>query len=177
MTRWYAVMTNPRSEEIAAKNLRRSGYYTFFPHERHRRRRKRPNANAFVIEWVTKPYFSRYIFVALRSPDESLYGVNEADGVSTVVYCGDEPLEIPHVVMDELMARGDANGHVGAIDEVERKRMKPGQSVMIGENNPLAGFVGQIAVDNGKEVSVWLKVLGATRMVSVDPSAVAEIAS
>lgn len=172
---WFAVMTNPRCEETAARNLKRGGYYTFFPHERRRRRRKRANANSFIIEWVTRPYFNRYIFVALRE-GQGLYGVNEADGVSTVVYSGPDPLQIPIPVMDELMARGDKNGQVGAFDDVSRKLFKPDQLVAFKDNSPLCGLLGQIAVDNGKEVSVWLTMLGVRRKVSVDPSVVAEIA-
>lgn len=175
--RWYAVMTNPRMEEVAARNLKRLGYWTFYPFKRVRKLRKRANVNAHIVEWVNRPYFSRYIFVALRHQGEGLYAANEADGVSTVVYLGDKPLCIPNPIMDELMDRANDDGVVGApVDEVARKPFQEGQLVGFKDNSPLCGLLGQIAVDDGKSVMVWLQLLGASRKVSVEPSAVAEIA-
>lgn len=174
--RWYAVHTRPQSEAEADCNLRRQGYWTFYPFHRIRRRRKRPNTNVYTVEWVERPYFSRYVFVALRHDQESLYGVNETDGVSTVVYCGPDPLVIPHSVMDELMDRADDKGLIGVLDNASRPKLKPGQMVTFKDNSPLAGLVAQVAVDAGREIRVWLDVLGGRRRISVTPSAVAEIA-
>lgn len=175
MTKWYAVMSNPRCEEIANRNLKRSGYLTFYPFQRVRRRRKRANMDKYLVEWISKPYFPGYLFVAIR-PGQSLYHVNEADGVSTVVYSGGAPLEIPHSVMDRLMDAADTGGQVGAVDEVSRKPFQPGQTVKFKDNSPMSGLFAQIALDNGKEIRLWLNVLGAKRQISVDPSVVADIA-
>jgi transcription antitermination factor NusG len=173
--RWYAVMTAPRAEELANRNLKRLGFWTFYPHQRVRRRRKRANLNQYLVEWVSMPYYSRYLFVALRD-GQGLYGVNECDGVSTVVYSGDRPLEVPHPVMDELMALGDSAGLVGAVDRVSRAMLKAGQRVRFVGNGPLSGLLAEIALDNGKEIRLWVELLGGRRQISVDPSMVAEIA-
>jgi transcription antitermination factor NusG len=171
--KWHAVMTAPRGEELANRNLRRAGYWTFYPHQRVRRRRKRANLEQYLVEWVNMPYYPRYLFLGLRD-GEGMYGVKELDGVSTVVYSGDRPLEVPHPVMDELMAMGDSNGHVGAVDRVSRTRFKPGQRVRF-DNGPMAGLIAQISLDNGKEIGLWVDMLGGRRQVFVDPSVVAEI--
>jgi transcription antitermination factor NusG len=120
--RWYAVMTAPRAEELANRNLRRLGFWTFYPHQRVKRKRKRANLDQYLVEWVNMPYYPRYMFLGLRD-GEGLYGVNECDGVSTVVYSGDRPLEVPHAVMDEIIAMGDSNGLVGAVDRGNRPRV------------------------------------------------------
>jgi transcription antitermination factor NusG len=107
---------------------------------------------------------------------EGLYRVNEADGVSTVVYSGDKPLEVPHAVMDELMALGDGDGLVGAIDRVTRTPYMPGRRVRFVDGNPMAGLIAQIALDTGKEIRLWVNMLGGRRQIVVNPSVVAEIA-
>jgi transcription antitermination factor NusG len=173
--KWYAVMTAPRSEELANRNLRRLGFWTFYPHQEVRRRRKRANVDQYLVEWIRIPYYPRYMFLGLR-PGEGLYGVNECDGVSTVVYSGDKPLEVPHVVMDEIIALGDSNGLVGKEDRVSRIPFKHGQMVKFTDKSPMAGLIAQIALDNGKEIRLWIELLGGRRQISVDPSVVAEIA-
>lgn len=166
--RWYAVMSGPQMEFEAEVNLRRQGYYTWLPHERIKRKRKIANRDRYKIEIINTAYFPRYLFVCFRSPRDSFYQVNETDGVATIVYCGDEPLPIPHEVMDELMARADVNGMVGEVDKVARKRFKPGQKVKFIDESPLAGWVATVSLDAGKDVRVFLEMLGKIREVPVD---------
>jgi len=171
---WYAVQTLPRAEATADQNLRRIGYHTFFPFQRVRRRRKRPNSTAYLVEWIEQPYFPRYIFVAFRGlANESIGSVTDTVGVSAVVSCDDGPLEIPHAVMDELMARADENGMIGTYDAVARRKYSSGQKVFFHNNAPLAGFVVEVAIDAGREVRVWLDMLGSRRQVSVSPQMIA----
>jgi transcription antitermination factor NusG len=174
--KWYAVMTAPRGEELANRNLKRLGFWTFYPHQRVRRRRKRANLDQYLVEWVNMPYYPRYMFLGLRD-GEGLYGVNECDGVSTVVYSGDRPLEVPHAVMDEIIAVGDSNGLVGAVDRVSRAPYSPGQVVRFQDSHPMAGLIAEISLDMGKEIRLWVSMLGGRRQIAVDPSVVAEIAT
>jgi transcription antitermination factor NusG len=172
--KWFAVMTTPRGEEIANRNLKRLGYYTFYPFQRVRRLRKRANIEKHVVEWINKPYFPGYLFIAVRD-GQGLYQVKGTEGVSTVVLCGGVPLEIPTAVMDRLMKIAD-DGMVGSVDNVSRKPYKPGQTVKFTDNSPMSGLLAQISLDNGKEVRLWMKYLGANRLITVDPSVIAEIA-
>ena len=171
---WYALMTFPCQENLANRNLRQQGYWTFYPFERVKVRRKIANRDAYNVETVEQPYFPRYMFVALRRENESLYAVNETDGVAMVVYCGDEPLPVPNGVMTELMDRSDTLGCMRHIDHVSRKRFPAGQRVEFMEGSPLAGFIGTVSVDKGTNVRIWLDELGK---MTVDPSLLAALKS
>lgn len=169
---WYAVHTGPRMEFTADDNLRRQGFYTWMPHNRVR---KRFNAGRgrWKIGWVNVAYFPRYIFVALRA-GQSLYDVNETDGVSTIVYFGDEPLPIPHRVMDELMERANPTGIVAEIDMTARKRYKPGDRVQI-TKGPFAGFIAEVDIDKGPNTRVWIETLGKQQRLVASPGMLAAI--
>ncbi|HVV72103.1 MAG TPA: transcription termination/antitermination NusG family protein [Verrucomicrobiae bacterium] len=171
---WYAVYTKPQSEAKADQELRRLGYYTFAPFQRVRRRRKRPNSNVYLVDWVDRPYFANYIFVSIRNDEESLFGVSSANGVSSVVYFGGEPLRIPHRVMDEIMAKADENGIIASLDATECRRLAAGSKVHFHRDTVFSGFIAEVAIDAGKEIRVWLDLLGSRREVSVSRSAIVE---
>ena len=102
--RWYAVHTRAGCEKAAAEELGRQGFWTWYPFDRYRVRRRRPGARDLVT-WVERPHFSRYVFVALRYLEEAIGDVNDAEGVARVVcerFTG-RPLQIPTVIMDALM--------------------------------------------------------------------------
>ena len=60
---WYCVHTLAAHEATAARNLVRAGYWVWYPFERVRMPSVRAKG---VHKEVERPYFSRYIFVALR---------------------------------------------------------------------------------------------------------------
>lgn len=168
-TVWYAVHTGPRMEDVADANLRQQGYMTFYPFVRMRQRRKIANRDQFHVEWVNKPYFPRYLFAAIRGPHESIYAINETDGVSTVVYCGDDPLPVPHDVMDELMGRAEHEGKISDIDTLAREKFPEGEQVTFIDESPFAGLMARVAIDSGKAVRVWIEMLSKEQEVSVPP--------
>ena len=170
---WYAVMTGPQMEFLANTNLQRQGYWTWLPHERIRLRQKTPNRDAYKVVDIEQAYFPRYLFAALRKSNESIYAINETDGVSTVVYQGGEPYPIPNEVMDELMARADVTGFVRQIDKVSRKRFKKGAKVKFKDESPLAGILASVSIDKGSSVRIFLELLGKSREISVDPDLLA----
>lgn len=170
---WYAVHTKPQAEAEADLNLRRLGYATFYPFHRVRTRRRRAGTNAYRVEWIERPYFPRYTFVAVRA-SEGLGPAMRADGVSSIVQFDGQPLEIPHPVMDELMARADEAGLIGEEDLTARGKLRPGQKAHL-ENNPLSGLVAQVSVDNGKEVRLWVEMFGGKVLARAKPEQVAAI--
>ena len=91
---WLAVHTMAGHEATAARHLVRQGYWTWYPFERYREPSKRAKG---VSREVERPYFSRYIFVALRYAHEAIGPINETVGVSRVVCkrLSGEPLTIP----------------------------------------------------------------------------------
>ncbi len=115
--------------------------------------------------------FSRYIFAGLAN-GQTISGINRTIGVSTVVYCGDKPLEIPGPVIEELRARGDKNGMVRFTpkEAVEhRKRFRKGERVRI-TGGPLEGLFAIISLDRGHQVSVWLQMFGGKVEAFLDPT-------
>ena len=165
---WYAVHTKAQSEEKAFVELKRLGLQVFYPFTRVRRRRRKPGTTLMIVEWVDKPFFSRYVFVGLEH-DGQIGMVNAEDTVSTIVTLGGVPMRIPPVIIDRLMALTDDRGLVGALDLTARPRIPEGTSVHLKSDHPLAGSVGEVVRDAGKEVVVLLKMLGAVREVHVDP--------
>lgn len=174
---WYAVHTRPSREQDASTYLRRQGYRTWYPFIRekrwigrapHRRREERD-----------RPLFSRYIFVELSKPTQSLYDVNETYGVSTVVHIAGEPLEIPGGVIDELMARTDEIGMVHQEKPPHWFQGKPGDQVQLVDELPYNGLIARLAslqyLDNRGEISIFLNMLGAEREITVPVTAVAKV--
>lgn len=165
---WYAVMTRPTMEHAASVELKRLGMHVFYPFSRVRRKKRvRGTRNKFIIDWVTRPYFSRYIFVL--ATDEQVPAVNDAQQVSTIVYLGGVPCPIPDLVIDRMMALTDEQGLVGSLDLASRVPFKAGDEVRFDGEHAFAGLVAQVSVDAGKEVEVWLDFLGSRRTLRVDP--------
>lgn len=156
--RWFAVHTNARAEWMAHQELRRQGFDTLYLHYN----ATVSHANRKI--GVIRPYFPRYLFVGLE-PGQSIGRVNKTHGVSTVVYFGEEALAVPQQVVDDLRARGDANG---TVEVPERMRMTPGTGVRL-LAGPFAGFVATVALDRGKSVMVWLRGFDRTLSAAFGP--------
>lgn len=178
---WYAVHTNPRREHDASIWLRRQGYTTFFPFFRKKvyvGRRRFPRE-------IDEPLFSRYIFVEFRGkPHEAIGAVNDTIGVSTVVYLGDEPLDVPGRVIERLMAITDEwEDNEGELQNiVNLKRLaeytgekpehwfkgKVGDIIRLSEEaGALFGLIAEISsiehLDKKNEIGIWLDLFGARR--------------
>lgn len=175
--RWYAVVCTPRMEKVAAAGLKRQGFIFYYPFIRVRKSVKRAFSKAKRVHVEELPYYPGYLFVALRDsrPGESIYRVNKTNGVSTVVYAGGEPLEIPAYVMDEIMKKGDEAGLVGSVDLVSRKPFEKDDRVQF-LNGPLSGLIATVSVDAGNKIKVWCESLKDVTEIIVAPEDVAEIA-
>ena len=122
---WYAVHTLAASEGLAARNLTRRGFWTWFPFDRYRVKIERQGRRR-LDTWIERPHFSRYIFVALRFASEAIGDINDTDGVARVV-CGRYsriPFRIPNMIMDALMdsalVQGDDARHSALMREIIR---------------------------------------------------------
>jgi transcription antitermination factor NusG len=170
---WYAVHTRSQMEERAFVELKRLGLEVFFPFTRVRRRRRKPGTTTMIVEWIEKPFFSRYVFVGLDH-DGQIGIVNAEDTVSTIVTLGGIPVRIPEIIIDRLMALTDDRGLVGAVDLTARPLFAAGTELRLKAEHPMAGVVGEVVRDAGKEVVMLLHMLGATREIKVDPRHVKE---
>ena len=162
---WYAVHTRPRKEGLVDDLLKSQGFETLCL------RYSDTIKHARKTRQVWRSYFSRYIFAGVAD-GLSVPAINRTIGVSTVVYLGDKPLEIPVSVIEELRARGNSKGVVKlAPDQVaeHRRRFRQGEQVRI-TDGPLAGLFAIVALDKGHAVSVWLDFFGGKVEALFDPT-------
>lgn len=186
---WYCVHTRPQMEAKASEYLRRQGYRAWFPFTREKRNWQQGSKRVFAT--FDRPFFSRYIFVELSRPGQSLYEVDETFGVATVVKRPynrrDDPLEleeralpIPPGVIAELMARTDDEGLViqerpphwfkgQPGDELE---LKDDPSGLYGLRVKLASLQG---LDERSEIRIFVTMLGAEREIPIPVERVARV--
>ena len=152
---WLAVHTKPQTEALAEYHLRRQGYRVVAPWysvEVIRNRR---------LGRERRPWFPRYLFVGLDR-DHAVAPINSTIGVSTVLYCGEEPIKVPRQIIDELLGRLDFDQRIVLPSEPE-KPVPP-----IGATYRMVGtaFVDQLAtIASGIDKSGKLQVLiGALRI-------------
>jgi transcriptional antiterminator RfaH len=103
---WYVVQAQVNGEMKAARNLLRQGFDVYLP--RYLKRRQ----HARKIDFVAKPLFPRYLFVAIDLATQRWRSILSTQGVSHLVCHGDEPTALSGGVLDGLRAREDARGFV-----------------------------------------------------------------
>ncbi len=164
---WFAVYTNPQKEGLVAFLLGMQRFETLWLHYMYR-----PHRRGGAL--VCRSYFPRYLFVGLED-GQALGTVNDTAGVSTVIYQGDEPLEIPQPVIDELRLRADDAGLLHLTPEEtneQRRRFRRGQRVRITEGI-LQGMEAVVGLDTGGEIKVMIEMFRGKVPASLDPEAVA----
>lgn len=157
--RWYVVQTQVNGEVKAAENLRRQGFETYLPRYLKRRRHARK------LDFVAKPLFPRYMFVAIDTATQRWRSVQSTFGVSRLVTNAEEPAAVPDGVIPAMKAREDAKGFV-KMDA--RPAFAPGDRVRV-----LAGaFMDNAGLFNGMadhdRVSILLDMLGRKVRVLLD---------
>jgi transcription antitermination factor NusG len=102
---WFAVMCVPCQEGVASTWLRRAGYWATYPLDRYQALVSRPHGRT-LVEWIDRPHFPGYIFVAIRYIAEPIGPINSIKGVIDIVRrpISREPLTIPIPVMDAILA-------------------------------------------------------------------------
>ena len=162
-------MCRSRKEQVARDDLRRRAYEVFWP---------------YVSEWVgtghkaksrlvKRSWLSRYLFV--RTSLEHLYGVNNALGVSTVVYAaGQEPFPISDQVIKELQDKTDHLGEI-YVSRAQRKRsnFKEGDVIRFtDEKSPLFGLYAEAikVLDNGTVHALFKgQLVGSQKIILSEP--------
>src|SRR6516165_7241976 len=104
--RWFVVQTQANGEAKAAQNLLRQGYEIYLPRYLKRRRHARK------VDFVAKPLFPRYMFVAIDMATQRWRAIQSTQGVSHLVCNGEEPAAVPSGVLGALKAREDERGFV-----------------------------------------------------------------
>ena len=158
MKEWYAVHTQPSNEATAAFNLMRQGFQIYLPQYVRARRHARR------LEKVKRPLFPRYMFVKFDVMGQPWRNINSTFGVSRLVCCGEKPLAVPGVIIDEIKTREDNRGLVSLGRLI---KYKAGDSVKVieGALSELTGIFESARDDD--RVSVLLELLGREVVVAL----------
>lgn len=170
---WHVAWVKPGAEKKVEEEARRENYATLLLWECVRKRiavRGRPGC--FTVDWIHRVLYPRYVFIGAR-PGQGLLALKDIEGISEILRVGDRYVVVPHRIIDDLAKWADAEGVVRRIDKTLRREFKEGEKVVIRDGSPLAGFVGTVSQDCGKEVRVWLTMIGSNREVAVSPSLLA----
>jgi transcriptional antiterminator RfaH len=163
-TRWYVVQSQVNGEAKAAVNLLRQGFEIYLPRYLTRRRHARK------VDFVAKPLFPRYMFVAIDMATQRWRAIQSTQGVSHLVCNGEEPAAVPSGVLGALKAREDERGFV-RMDA--RPAFAPGDKIRV-----LAGaFMDNAGLFDGMgdhdRVAILLDMLGRKVRVHLDVDLVA----
>ncbi len=147
---WYAVHTQVRGEDKARPHLERQGFAVYLPRYAKRRRHARR------VDWVARPLFPRYLFVAMDVESTRWRAINSTVGVCGIVTQGERPAEVPAQVINEIRARENSAGLI----EI-KPSLRKGQTVRIcdGPLNERVGFVDRVD-DDDERVVLLLGLLG-----------------
>src|SRR5262249_21000931 len=106
MSNWYAVYTQPQSEQLASEHLARQGFEVFFP--RYLKRR----SHARHVEKVPAPLFPRYLFVSFDAEVAGWRVIRSTRGVIDLVRNGIDPVAVSSEIIEEIRRRSDEHGFV-----------------------------------------------------------------
>jgi transcriptional antiterminator RfaH len=162
--RWYVVQTQVNGEAKAAENLGRQGYQTYLPRYLKRRRHARK------VDFIARPLFPRYMFVAVDMATQRWRSIQSTSGVSRLVTNGEEPAAVPEGVVRTLRAREDAKGFVG-LDAAPAFVAGDKVRVLAGAFMDNAGLFNGVA--DHDRVSILLEMLGRQVRVVIDADLVA----
>src|SRR4051794_22258157 len=98
---WYVVQAQVNGEAKAAQNLKRQGYDVYLPRYLRRRRHARK------VDFVVRPLFPRYMFVAVDLATQRWRSIQSTFGVSRLVCNGEDPATVPSCVVGAIKARED----------------------------------------------------------------------
>lgn len=163
-SRWYVVQTHVNGESKAALNLLRQGYEIYLPRYLKRRRHARKT------DFVARPLFPRYLFVAVDKATHRWRSIQSTVGVSHLIANGNEPAVVPEPIVAALKAREDAKGFVKmGVGE----KLAPGDKVRV-----LTGvFMDSAGIFDGvldhDRVAILLEMLGGRVRVHLEADLVA----
>jgi len=163
---WFVVQTQPSNELRAEVNLQRQGFSTYLP------RYLRKCRHARRTEFVPRPLFPRYLFVALDLARDRWRAVQSTFGVSHLVQAGETPMAVADQVVDEIRAREGMDGFVSLGLPAG---LRPGSRVRLidGLFADYPGVLERIA--DSRRVAVLLALLGREVRVFVPAASVTAV--
>lgn len=135
---WYVVATLPNREKLAAEQLKRQNFTTYFPRRMKTLRHARKSFDRIVS------YFPGYIFISLDLNTDRWRSVNGTIGVRSLLMGGEYPLSVPRGVVENFL---DVTDDAGFLKPLES--LRPGDDVRV-LNGPMADMIGKIDRLDGK---------------------------
>jgi transcriptional antiterminator RfaH len=157
---WFAVVTKPRQEQIALKNLQRQGYECFLPmaENPYQRRSKKQ-------QQIIEPLFPRYLFLKAIAQHQNLAPVRSTKGVISMVRFGTELAVVPSNIINSIKQRMEKD--TGLI-KIEPIKIKAGDKVRIFDG-PLTGINGVVQEENSNNRAlILMELLGRPTKVQVE---------
>ena len=150
--RWYIVRTKPRAEYLAAEELGRDGFETFFP------RVKSPHNRTSHAD---TPLFPGYLFLRCDLDGDGRSSFRQGHHVLGWLSFDGEVPSVPDQVVSALGERAEAINREGGL----WRRYRPGEKVRVNSNNieSLAEVVEEAKSPQAR-VKVLLSFMG--RLVS-----------
>jgi transcriptional antiterminator RfaH len=156
---WYLAQLKPGGFVRAVANLHRQDFSTFMPvREASIRRNGR-------VRPARQPLFPGYLFTQVLPDHQNWRAINSTYGVARLVSLDrGRPTPVPPAFMEELHRRTDAQGVLGAPED-----LKPGDTVRI-ISGPFAQQIAQIeAAETKDRVILLMQLMG--RVVRTQTSA------
>jgi len=151
---WLLLQTKPNREMAATAVLRRSGFKVYLPQVRVRQ------THRGQVQYVEKPFLSRYIFAVVDWNVGLTIFRSFPSSVNGVVRWGDNPLVVPHAVVEQIRDR-ELHGFI-QLDPPPPPpdKFRKGQAVRV-TNGAYSGLVGVFCKQTGTErASVFLNMFG-----------------
>lgn len=165
MERWFAVHTQPRSEDRAARHLANQGFGIYLPVFGRRR------SHARKVETVRAPFFPRYLFVRMDPEAARWRAINSTVGVAGLVQAGGVPALVPDGVVETLRRREDDQGMIRLDAEADFAK---GASLRV-LDGPLADLVGLFELGDEQRVTLLLSLLGRPVRIMLPRESVAAL--
>lgn len=153
MKQWFAVYAALRCEFQARGSLHELGYEAYCPAET----KWASHAGRKVA--VQRPYFARYLFVAVDYPTQGFDQIRTARGVDRVVGTAQGPIAIPLKWIDKLRTKEALR----QFDETYTPELVWTKGVAVEVvGGAYDGFVGEVTRARGKRrVELLIRELGA----------------
>lgn len=160
--RWYAINTQPSSEDRARLNLERQGWSCFCPMiSASIRLRGR------MFDRV-RPLFTGYMFLKMDADRYRWRSIDSTYGVRSILKHGDRPVPLPVGCVEALIEMTSGEGLFSFTS-----RLTAGDQVKF-LKGPFAGFIGTLEqLDSHGRIRVLLDLLGRQSVVK---STVSEVA-
>jgi transcriptional antiterminator RfaH len=117
------------------------------------------------LAWSITPLFPGYLFARL-DPQMQYFNVRYLPGVQGLVSAGNEPISVPHLVVDEIRRRG-----VNGVVKIEEKDFGSGDRLRIVEG-PFRGFeaIFERYLSVAERVAILLSAIDAQGLRVVLPA-------